>query len=70
MLKLLILAFIVLKPRIDNDIILKDKVIVYKQVTSFAIYLKNNTQPNISYIIRQLARFIANPGAIYLTFAK
>jgi len=42
-LKLLILAFIVLKPRADNDIILEDKVIVYKQIISYTIYLTNNT---------------------------
>ena len=43
LLKLLILAFIVLKPRTDNEIILKDKVIIYKQVISSIIYLRNNT---------------------------
>ena len=52
LLKLLILAFIVLKPRTDNDIISENKVIIYKQVISFIIYLKNNTQLNISYIIK------------------
>ena len=69
-LKLLILASTILKPRADNDIILKDEVIVYKQIVSFTIYFTNNTRPDISYNIRQLARFIANPGAIHLTFAK
>jgi hypothetical protein len=69
-LRLLILAFTILKPRADNDIILKDEVIVYKQIVSYTIYLANNTRPNISYNIRQLARFIANPRAIYLAFAK
>jgi hypothetical protein len=67
---LLILAFIILKPRADNDIILKDKVIIYKQIVNYTIYLANNTRLNISYNIKQLARFIANPGAIHLTFAK
>jgi hypothetical protein len=42
-LKLLILASIILKPRADNDIILEDEVIVYKQIVSFTIYLANNT---------------------------
>jgi hypothetical protein len=70
LLKLLILASIILKPRADNDIILEDEVIVYKQIVSFTIYLANNTRPDISYNVRQLARFIANPGAIHLTFAK
>ena len=69
-LKLLILASIILKPRADNDIILEDEVIVYKQIVSFTIYLANNTRPDISYNIRQLARFIANPGAIHFAFAK
>jgi hypothetical protein len=69
-LKLLILASTILKPRADNDIILKDEVIVYKQIVSFTIYFTNNTRPDISYNIRQLARFIANPGAIHLIFAK
>jgi len=70
LLKLLILAFTIFKPQINNDIILKDEVIVYKQVTSSVIYLRNNTRLDISYIVKQLARFIADPGAIYLTFAK
>ena len=42
----------VFKPQTDNDIILEDKVIAYKQVVGFAIYLANNTRPNISYAIR------------------
>jgi hypothetical protein len=42
-LKLLILEFIVFKPRADNDIILEDEVIVYKQIISCTIYLANNT---------------------------
>jgi hypothetical protein len=70
LLKLLIPAFIVFKPRTDNDIILENEVIIYKQVISFVIYLKNNTRLDISYIIKQLARFMANPGAIHFTFAK
>ena len=69
-LKLLILASIVLKPRADNDIILEDEAIVYKQIVNFTIYFINNTRPDISYNVKQLARFIANPGAIYLAFAK
>ena len=69
-LKLLILASTILKPRTNNDIILKDEVIVYKQIISYIIYLTNNTRPDISYNVRQLARFIANPGAIPLIFAK
>jgi hypothetical protein len=67
---LLILAFIILKPRADNDIILEDEVIVYKQIISYTIYLANNTRLDISYNIKQLAQFIANPGAIYFIFAK
>ena len=54
----------------NNNIISKDEVIVYKQIVSFTIYFANNTRLDISYAIRQLARFIANPGAIHLTFAK
>ena len=69
-LKLPILASTILKPRADNDIILKDEVLIYKQIINYTIYLANNTRPNISYNIRQLARFIANPGAIYLAFTK
>ena len=69
-LKLLILASIILKPRADNDIILEDEAIVYKQIVNFTIYFINNTRPDISYNVKQLARFIANPGAIYLAFAK
>jgi hypothetical protein len=42
-LKLLILASIILKPRADDDIILEDEVIVYKQIISYIIYFANNT---------------------------
>jgi hypothetical protein len=69
-LKLLILVSIILKPRANNGIILKDKVIVYKQIVSYIIYFANNTWLDISYNVKQLARFIANLGAIYLAFAK
>jgi hypothetical protein len=41
--KLLILAFTIFKPQINNNIILKDKVIIYKQIISFIIYFANNT---------------------------
>jgi len=50
--KLPLLANIILKPRTDDDIILKDKAIAYRQVTGFTIYLTNNTRPNISYAVR------------------
>jgi len=42
-LKLPILASIILKPRANDDIILEDKVIVYKQIVSYTIYFANNT---------------------------
>jgi len=69
-LRLPILASIVLKPRADDDIILEDEVTVYRQIIGCTIYLANNTRLDISYDVGQLARFMANPGAIYLTFAK
>ena len=47
--KLLLLANIVLKPRTDNDIILEDEAIAYRQVTGSIIYLANNTWLDISY---------------------
>jgi hypothetical protein len=69
-LRLLILVSTILKPQANDDIILEDEVTVYKQIVSCTIYLANNTRLDISYNVRQLARFIANPGAIYLIFAK
>ena len=39
-------------------------------MVGFAIYLANNTRPDISYAVRQLARFMSNPGAVHLTFTK
>jgi hypothetical protein len=48
-LRLLILAFIVLKPRADNDIILEDEVTVYRQIVGYTIYFANNTRLDISY---------------------
>jgi hypothetical protein len=68
--KLLLPANMVLKPRTDDDIILEDEATAYRQVTRFTIYLANNTRPDISYAVRQLARFMADLGAIHLLFAK
>jgi hypothetical protein len=69
-LKLLIIAFTILKPRANNNIKSKDEVIIYKQIVSCTIYFTNNTRPDISYNVRQLSRFIANPRAIYFAFTK
>jgi hypothetical protein len=43
----------------DNNLLKGDNIIVYRQIVGSTIFLANNTHPNISYMVRQLARFMS-----------
>jgi hypothetical protein len=52
---------------VDDDSLLEgDDITIYRQIVGSALYLLNNTRPNTSYTIGQLARFILKPATIYL----
>jgi hypothetical protein len=68
---LLILTGIVLKSVDEVELLLKgDEITLYKQIVGLVLYLSNNTCLNMSYAIRQLARFILKPAIIYLQMCK
>ena len=43
---------------------------LYRRVVGSTIYLANNTRPDISYAVAQLARFMLKPSPIHLQHAK
>ena len=59
----------VLKSDPDN-LVTGDNLTVYQQVVGSLIYLANCTQPDISYAVGQLARFMAAPGMEHYKMAK
>jgi len=48
----------------------KDQAVIYYIIVGLVIYLANCTQPDITYIVGQLARMIARPNKNHLTIAK
>ena len=55
----------------NNNILLKgDDIYLYRQIIRSTIYLLNNTRPNITYTIGQLARFILVPIITHLQMVK
>jgi hypothetical protein len=55
----------------DDDSLLEgDEITIYRQIVGLVLYLSNNTRPNTSYAIGQLARFMLKPAAIYLQMCK
>jgi hypothetical protein len=48
----------------------KDQAAIYRTIVGSVIYLANCTRPDITYIVRQLARMIARPNENYLSIAK
>lgn len=59
----------VLKPDKKN-LLNRDETGLYRQIVGSAIYLANNTRPDISYAVGQLARFMATPAVIHIQHAK
>jgi hypothetical protein len=47
-----------------------NKATVYRQIVGSTIYLANYTRPDISYVVGQLARFMAIPGQSYYRLSK
>jgi hypothetical protein len=47
-----------------------NKATVYWQIIGSTIYLANCTRPDISYVVGQLARFMATPGQSYYRLSK
>jgi hypothetical protein len=61
----------VLKSVDDDDSLLEgDEITVYRQIIRSVLYLLNNTRPDTSYTVGQLARFMSKPAAIYLQMCK
>jgi hypothetical protein len=52
---LLILAGTVLKSVNDDSLLEGDEITIYRQIVRSVLYLLNNTRPNISYTVGQLA---------------
>ena len=42
----------------DDNFLEGDDITVYQQIVGLTIFLANNTRPNISYTVGQLARFM------------
>jgi hypothetical protein len=49
----------------DDDLLEGDDIVVYQQVVGSTIFLANNTRPDISYTVGQLARFMSKPAMIH-----
>jgi len=49
----------------DDDLLEGDDIIVYQQIVGSTIFLANNTRPDISYTVGQLARFMSKPATIH-----
>ena len=54
----------------DNDLLEGDDIVVYRQVVGSTIFLANNTRPDISYTVGQLARFMSKPAMIHYQYSK
>jgi hypothetical protein len=54
----------------DESLLEGDEITIYKQIIRSVLYLLNNTHPNMSYAVGQLAQFISKPAAIYLQICK
>ncbi|KAI1004930.1 hypothetical protein K3495_g3287 [Podosphaera aphanis] len=60
----------VLKDDDESEMLDRDEVTLYQQLIGSAIYLSNNTKPDIAYPVGQLARFMSKPRKLHLKLAK
>jgi hypothetical protein len=60
----------VLKSTDGDDLLEGDNIIVYQQIVGSTIFLANNTRPDISYMVGQLARFMSKPATIHYQYSK
>ena len=54
----------------DDNLLEGDDIVVYRQVVGSTIFLANNTRPDISYTVGQLARFMSKPAMIHYQYSK
>jgi hypothetical protein len=54
----------------DESLLEGDEITVYRQIVGSVLYLSNNTRPDTSYAVGQLARFMSKPAAIHLQMCK
>jgi hypothetical protein len=59
-------AGIVLKSTNDDILLEGDDIYLYRQIIRSTIYLSNNTRPDITNAVGQLARFISVPIVTHL----
>jgi hypothetical protein len=63
-------AGIVLKLVDDDSLLEGDEITIYRQIVGSVLYLLNNTRPDMSYVVGQLARFMSKPAIIHLQMCK
>jgi hypothetical protein len=54
----------------DESLLEGDEITIYRQIVGLVLYLSNNTRPDTSYTVGQLARFMSKPAAIHLQMCK
>jgi hypothetical protein len=54
----------------DDNFLEGDDITVYRQIVGSTIFLANNTRPDISYTVGQLARFMSKPAMIHYQYSK
>ncbi|KAI1000320.1 hypothetical protein K3495_g7878 [Podosphaera aphanis] len=60
----------VLRESADDKLLDAENSALYRQIVGSVIYLSNNTRPDISYAVGQLARFMSKPRLSFLNHSK